>query len=330
VRIDRERLIALARRHVESQTAGDDVLAGYLIGSVAHGEPVLGGAADIDVVLIHAEPPAVEREIVPLSEDVHLDIAHHARSRYAQPRQLRVDPWLGPAVYAPIPLYDREHLFEWAQAAARGQYLRPDHAGRRATALLEEARRRRVDLGTARRWPSTYAAAVVGGANAVASLEGSPACGRRALLLLEARLTQAGYPEVFAHVLRLLGAEAVEGHTAAEWVAAWARAYDACARLAGDPMLSPHRRAYYLKGFQAFLEDGAPHALLFPMIQTWDRVLSTLEVFDLAPDHRPAWESALTVLGLEPAAADRRNHDLEAFLDQVEVILESWEKDHGV
>ena len=117
---------------------------------------------------------------------------------------------------------------------------------------------------------------------------------------------------------------------AAEWVAAWTRAYDACARLAGDPMLSPHRRAYYLKGFQAFLEDGAPHALLFPMIQVWDRVLSTLEVFDLAPDHRPAWESALTALGLEPAAADRRNHDLEAFLDQVEVILESWEKDHGV
>jgi hypothetical protein len=135
---------------------------------------------------------------------------------------------------------------------------------------------------------------------------------------------------VFASVLRLLGAEAVESHTAAEWVAAWARAYDACARLSGDPMLSPHRRAYHLKGFQAFLEDGSTQALLFPIIRIWHRVLSTLDVFDLAADHRPAWESALSTLGLEPAAADRRTHDLEAFLDQVEVILESWEKDHGV
>lgn len=330
MRIDRERLIDLARRDVESRTSGEHVLAAYLIGSVANGEPVLGGAADIDVVLIHAETPAVEREVVPLSEDVHLDIAHHGRARYAQPRLLRVDPWLGPAIYAPIPLYDREHLFEWAQAAARGQYLRADYTGLRAAALLEEARRRRADLATARRWPSTYVAAVMGAANAVASLEGAPACGRRTLRLLEARLSQAGYPEVFASVLRLLGAEAVEDHTAVEWVGAWARAYDACARLSADPLLSSHRRAYYLKGFQALLEEGAPQALLVPLIQIWDRVLSTLDVFDLAPDHRPAWQAALSSLGLEPAAAGRRADALEAFLDQIEVILETWEKDHGV
>jgi len=36
VRIDRERLIDLARRHVESRTSEDDVLAGYLIGIAAY------------------------------------------------------------------------------------------------------------------------------------------------------------------------------------------------------------------------------------------------------------------------------------------------------
>lgn len=329
MRIERDRLIELARREVAARAEKDHLLAAYLIGSVVSGEPVLGGAADIDVVMIHAEPPSTTREIVALSEDVHLDIAHHGRGQYAQPRQLRVDPWLGPAVYAPIPLFDRDHLFEWAQAAARGQYARPDFIVQRAAALLADARRRRADLPVARRWPSTFAAAAMAAANAVASLQSAPACGRRALLVLEARLAQAGHPEVFAAVQHMLGAEALETQVAREWVAAWARAYDACARLSGDPVLSPHRRAYYLKGFQALLEDGSPQAVLLALIQTWDRILFTLEAFDLAADYRDPWQAAMSSLQLSPDTANRRADELEAFLDRVDVIVETWEKEHG-
>jgi hypothetical protein len=329
VRIERERLIALARREVEARAEKDHLLAAYLIGSVTHGEPVLGGAADVDLVLIHGEPPSTAREVVPLSEDIHLDIAHHDRAIYAQPRALRVDPWLGPALYSPLALFDRDHLFEWAQASARGQYSRPDHVHARASALLAEARQRRAGLASARRWPSTYTSAVMDAANAVASLHGSPACGRRALMLLEARLERAGQADIFAAVLRLLGAESLQAQSVGDWVAAWARAFDECARISGDPVLSPHRRGYYLKGFQALLEEGAPHASLLGLIQTWDRVLSTLETFELAADHRSGWQAALASLELAPPTADRRADELEAFLDRVDVILERWEKDHG-
>lgn len=329
MRIDRERLVELARREVEARLQTDHLVAAYLIGSVAGGEPVLGGAADIDIVMIHDESPSSRREVVPLSEDVHLDIAHHGRERYAQPRQLRVDPWLGPAVYAPIPLYDRDHLFEWAQAAARGQYLRPDHVVQRAAALLAAGRRHRADLATTTHWLTTYVAGVTAAANAVASLDSAPACGRRTLLLLEARLVQAGHPELAPEVLHLLGAEALPDQPVEQWLEAWSLAYDACARFSGDPVLSPHRRAYYRKGIQALLtSDSAPAALL-PWLQTWDRVFSTLEAFDLQADHLDAWHSARAALQLASDDAARRADELETFLDRVEVILENWESEHG-
>ncbi|HLE23250.1 MAG TPA: hypothetical protein VI701_03005, partial [Anaerolineales bacterium] len=132
MRITRTQLIEAARREVERRAETDGLAAAYLIGSIVHDQAVLGGAADIDLVLIHDHQPDSRREIVGLSDEVHLDIAHHHRDQYAQPRLLRLDPWLGPAIYDPLPLHDPQHLFEWAQASARGQFLRPDHRAARA------------------------------------------------------------------------------------------------------------------------------------------------------------------------------------------------------
>ncbi len=140
--ITRAKLVELARREAEARAASGDLVSAYLVGSVAYGEPLLGGTADIDLVLIHAEDPATDREIVPLSADVHLDIVHHGRQRYAQPRGLRIDPWLGPAISGPVFLYDPQHFFEWAQAGARGQFFRADHTLARARSLLQAARDR--------------------------------------------------------------------------------------------------------------------------------------------------------------------------------------------
>ncbi|HET7010236.1 MAG TPA: hypothetical protein VFI11_05625 [Anaerolineales bacterium] len=329
MRVERQRLVELARREVETRVEKNGLLAAYLIGSVVSGEPVLGGSADIDLVLIHENPPTPEREIVPLSEDVHFDIAHHGRARYALPRQLRVDPWLGPAVYAPLSLFDRDHLFEWAQAGARGQYPRADFARQRASSLLDSARHLRDSLATTSYWPSTYVGAVLTGANAIASLAAPPACGRRAMLLLEARLAQAGHSEIYSAVLELIGAAGLQSRTAPDHVGAWARAYDVCARITGEPLLSRHRRAYHLKGFQALLEEGAPQALLPGLLQTWDRVMGTLETFELAANHRDDWQAALSALGLSADSTAARTAALEDYLDHIEITLEAWGREHG-
>ncbi len=329
MRITQGQLIELARREVERRAEGNGVVAAYLIGSIVHDRALLGGAADVDLVLIHDSPPLDSREIVALSEDVHLDIAHHHREIYAQPRRLRLDPWLGPAIYDPLLLHDPRHFFEWAQASARGQFLRADHRLSRARAFLERARQTQATLDPDRPWVSHYARAALAGANAIATLTGQPAAGRRALLLLETFCTEAEYPEAHTGLLALLGADGSTSQDLAGWVSDWAKAYDAGSPLTANPALAPERRAYYLKGFQALLESGQPHAILPTLLDTWEPLLSILDSFSDADPHRPAWEAATATLRLAAPSAADRFHELESYLDDLEGFLEGWSMRHG-
>ena len=324
MRVTRNQLIEAARREVERRSETNGLVAAYLIGSLVHDQAVLGGAADIDLVLVHDQPTPESREILGLSDEVHLDIAHHHRQQYAQPRQLRLDPWLGPAIYDPLPLHDPLHFFEWAQASARGQFLRADHRAARAAAFLERARRLRAAIDVQRPWVSLFARAGVCGANAIATLAAQPASGRRRLVLLEAAAAQAGLPEAHAALLRMLGAEAHPSPDLAGCVSAWARVFDAAGPLTAEPDLLPERRAYYLGGFHAQLESDSPQAVLFTLLDTWERTLATLDAFGQAAEHRPAWEEARAQLGLTDELAAARLDELEAYLDRLDAFLEDW------
>jgi hypothetical protein len=328
VRITQSQLVELARREVERRSEADGLAAAYLIGSIVHDRALLGGSADVDLVLIHEQEP-LQQQIVALSEDIHLDIAHHHRDQYAQPRRLRLDPWLGPAIYDPLPLHDPSHFFEWAQASARGQFLRADHRLTRAKAFLELARQAQAAIDVERPWVARYVRAALCGANGIASLAGQPAAGRRVVLLLDAAVREAGCPEAQAGLLRLLGADACSPHELASWASHWGKAYDAGCQLTADPALAPERRAYYLKGFQALLESGEPHAILPLLLDTWDRMLATVESFAQAESQRPAWDQALETLGLTQAASPRRLEELESYLDHLEAFLEGWSALHG-
>jgi hypothetical protein len=329
VRISRTLLVDVARQEVERRAEADGLVAAYLIGSLVHDQAVLGGAADVDLVLIHDHEPEQRREIVGLSDEVHLDIAHHHRATYAQPRRLRLDPWLGPAIYDPLPLYDPQHVFEWAQASARGQFLRADHRAARARAFLQRARRLQAALDLERPWVSALARAALCGANAIATHAGQPVAGRRPLLLLEAVAAESGCPEAYGGLMRLLGAERLRPIELTGWVSAWARAFDAGSPLSAEPDLLPERRGYYLLGFQAQLESASPGALLLTLIDTWERTLLTLETFSQAEDHRSAWEGARSDLELTDDSARRRLGELETYLDHLESFVEDWSAQHG-
>jgi predicted nucleotidyltransferase len=327
--VTRAKLIDLARREVEARAASGNVVSAYLVGSVAYGEPLLGGTADIDLVLIHAEAPDVDREMVPLSADIHLDIVHHARDRYAQPRGLRIDPWIGPAISGPVFLYDPQHFFEWAQAGARGQFFRADHAVARARSLLQSARAHlphplppHLDAGM-------LLDAALDGANAAASLAGAPAAGRRLLLDLERRAQALDRPELSDGVVRLIGIDRDDGREVPSWLAAWARAFDAASPLTTDPRLAPCRRSYHLSGFQALAEAGRPDAVVLPLLLIWGQTLRVLEALEQAAAFRPAWEDALHGLGLSPEALEPRALELESYLDAMETLIDAWAVRNG-
>ena len=110
MRITRELLHRIAEDTIENRAKEDNsIIAAYLHGTVMEGEdPVLGGAADIDIVFIHEDFDR-EREIIRMTEDVHLDIEHHSKDQYQPPKELRTRPWLGYAIYRCQLLYDPQH-----------------------------------------------------------------------------------------------------------------------------------------------------------------------------------------------------------------------------
>ncbi len=329
MRITQTLLIDLARREIEKRAEANGLLAAYLIGSVVHDQAVFGGAADIDLVLIHDGEALLGREIVGLSDDVHLDILHHDRQLYAQPRELRRDPWIGPAIYDPLPLYDPDHFFEWAQASIRGQFLRADFRVARAQTFLERARRLQSEIDPAADWIGRLVVSAFLGANAIATLAGPPASGRRALSALRQACQQAEFDQAYAGLLRLLGADRGGLHKASDWVGGWARAFDAAAPFSTRPELFPERRAYYLKAFQSQLESGEAEAILPALLETWARALSVLRGFSQEGDHLASFEAAAADLALDPDSAAERLADLDAYLDHLEAFLEDWSVRHG-
>jgi hypothetical protein len=320
LRITTEKLLELARKEAEDRPG---IVSGYVIGSAAGGDPVFGGTADVDLVLIHEYEPAVAREIVTLSDEVHLDISHHAKRLYEQPRELRVDPWLGPAMCEPVFLYDPNHFFEWAQASVRGQFHRPDYMLARGAAFLGKARLSLKGLETDRLWLSGWTSALLEAANAVASLDGFPASGRRVMPQLKSKLTELGHPEIYGYFLRSLGAEQFEDSMAAEWVDSWAAAFDSASKLSLDPELAEVRRGYYLGGFRAMIEEGSAVEILWPMLSTWDRAIHELG------ESQPHWPQILNTLELSADHAGERERELEDVLDQIEGILELWAEKVG-
>lgn len=321
MRITRDRLLALALKETERRAQRGEVISGYVIGSLASGDPLLGGSGDIDLVLIHDAEPPLEREFVPLSGQIHLDIAHRPRSFYRQPRQLRRHPWYGPEMCEPAFLYDPTHFFEWAQAAVRGQFHRLDFVHARALAFLQRARRYAADGRREPRWLRSYLHGLLETVNAVASLSGFPAAGRQVGAQLAAKLGELGYSELFQRFQLLLGADLLPVRVLPEWVGAWARAYDRALKQPGTAAeLAGVRRDYYLDGFQAMVEDGRGSLILWPLLASWERV---------AHANSEGWANLREQLRLSDRFADHRLEALERLQDEVDGQLEQWSERVG-
>ena len=115
MRLTRDLLIGSARTTAEElQIRHDDLVCVYLTGSVQEEEPLIGGTTDIDLICVHSIHAPTAREILPLGENCHLDIAHYTQSQYGKSKTLRLNPWLGSFLcYKPLVLFDNQHWFEY-------------------------------------------------------------------------------------------------------------------------------------------------------------------------------------------------------------------------
>jgi hypothetical protein len=338
MRITHDTLMKIAGDTVARSARADRLLLGaYLCGSLLTEEVLLGGAADIDLVLIHTEPVTERREIVRLTDEVHLDIAHHYHRDYREPRSLRVHPWLGPTINACRVMYDPQHFLDFTQASVRGQFDRSDFVFERARVLAEQARQVWFSFQTGKREPGPddildYLRSIELSANSIALLSGPPLTERRFLLQFPERTEVAGKPGLVAGLFGLLGASNLQPGMLQDWLPAWERAFMAVPEPYAVGSLHPDRRFYYLAAFQALLQPAQtpqlshPQAVLWPLLYRWSSAASRLPAGGPAQQE---WQSAMAQLGLSGIQFAERIQALDAYLDTVDETLESWARANG-
>jgi hypothetical protein len=334
MRINRQALLHIAQDTVDQRARQErGIVSAYLCGSLLEDEFLLGGATDIDLVFVHGDAPSLEREIVSLTDEVHLDIAHYAQKDFRQTRRLRMHPWLGPAIFSGKVLYDPQHFMDFTQASVRGQFSQPDHIMERARQQAEHARQMWMSFysappkGMGAKEVYQYLKAVEHAANALASLSGPPLTERRFLLRFAQRMDAAGRGGLHAGLLGLLGASHADAESLQIWLIAWRTCLQSLPADAVPPRLSPHRIPYYQRACEAMLDGGQPSAVLWPLLRTWTLAASLLPADS---DGVAAWKKAGNYLGLLGAGFSERIEALDAYLDTVEDILDEWARANGV
>lgn len=333
MRITTETLLKIARDTVAQRTRSDrSLLAIYLTGSLLESEPLLGGTTDIDLVFIHDTKVDVEREIQRLTDQVHLDIAHHARDDYRWARSLRLHPWLGSTIVGCKIMYDPQHFLDFTQASVRSQFARPDNLIGRSRGQAEHARQMWFtlhDLGSPAGLDDIelYFKAIEHVANAVASLSGPPLTERRFLLRFPQRAEAIGFPGLYAGLVGLLGGPNASSQAMQAWLPAWQAAYLAIPPRQASPRLHAHRCPYFQRAIEKGLDSDKPQDALWPLLHTWTDAIHLLPE---ESDHRQAWEEALQQLGLLGEGFPKRVEALDAYLDTVEEILDERARANGV
>lgn len=335
MRVTRESLIRIAKETAHERAYNNrDIVAAYLTGSLASGnDPMLGGATDVDIVLVHTSKPGIAREIFKLTPDFHLDISHRAKSDFKSPRELRADPLLGYEMYNPMLLFEREKFFEFMQAGLRAgsEFNSPALALGRSRKLLFEARKGWMDLmdiPNEKAGPTQvrqFLRSINHAANSVAEISGAPLSERRFLLDFPARAKAAERPNFTADLFNLTGASNVDASTLANWLVDWKAAFLAASESEkADVQIHAARLNYYEKGMHALLEGETPLTALWPLIRTWTLCAAIL------PASASNWLAACQQLGLlGPGFVDRVSA-LDHYLDEIEVRLDEIAKLNGL
>ncbi len=291
-------------------------------GSLLYGSPLLGGAGDIDLVFIHNSPPATDNQIIKLTPEIHFDIEHHDEVLYRKPREIRLDPWLGPTIYDAQPLYDPRHFLDYTQSGARSNFSFPENIEARSKPLIAQARQFWMDRQVSApgeilvEFPA-FLQALNNAVNAVALQSGPPLPTRRLALDFPARAAAVGAPGLAVAFNHLLGSIALPPDLMKSWLVEWDLVINAL-QAAGKGTMLVEKKSYYRSAMDSILKSAQPQDLVWPLINTWTEALSLLPEME---KNQLAWTKAITNLGFAGKDYQTRLAALDSFLEMCESLI---------
>ena len=335
MRITHGLLLKNAKQWVmERQAADHSLVCAYLSGSLADSDDaedaLIGGAGDVDVVCVHNSLNPPDRELVRLTDRIHLDIWPVAQSAYEDPKQLRMNPWIGHDLFRKPPvLFDKNHWFDFVLAGAFSKYDQPENVVLRALYFLNNARERLQAMAfgevAPQAWLSAYLQSLSDGANLLAVIADGPLSTRRLLLAFPARAADLEIPQWTGCLIEAFSRGVPESDTLAQWIRQWDEVFNRQAEPTGmPPDLDPLKIPYYRQAMETFAPSAPMSALWILLFTLGQRLAISSETTP------PSVVEMLQSVGLGEETREEREESLEALIDDAEEVLEEWAKNRGL
>lgn len=333
MRLTRDLLIGSARTTAEElQIRHDDLVCVYLTGSVQEEEPLIGGTTDIDLICVHSIHAPTAREILPLGENCHLDIAHYTQSQYGKSKTLRLNPWLGSFLcYKPLVLFDSQHWFEYTQAGVSAQFLQPGVVGQRVEPFIKEARQIWLELSQNQAEPDVdnlwrYLKSLELAGNALACLVGVPITERRFIADLPVRCEALERPGLAAGLVDLYQPTDEMEYPWEPWIQEWRACLLAANTKKNFPVrVHSLRIPYYEKAILANMADNKAQAL-WMLLRTW--TIAAGQFAKRSPETE-SWRKCMQAIQLGKEHFSSRLQALDVYLEAVEETISNWRMQNG-
>jgi hypothetical protein len=335
VRITKELLISTAKDTVKRRTfgGGGDIVCAYITGSLTFEDPLIGGSTDIDLIFVHALDSQQRREIVPIADDFHLDIAHYPQTVFSQPRELRTDAWIGGFFcHYPIVVEDNNHWFDYVRSGVFAHFFQPPNILQRVRPFADTARKIWMDLNMQKeedhhRVIQQYLQAIKSAANAIACLTSVPLTDRRLIPDFQRSAEAVKMPGLSGGLADLLlPADPIEPNWET-WVDNWEIAFSSYQQKENpSPSFAPCRRLYYKNAILEFSELNSP-AALWILLRTWSHMAAELSQNSVS---QHGFDDLLKLLLLDKDNFSARLSALDQFLDVVEETIDTWQMSAGI
>lgn len=334
MRITRDLLLSTAKDTVKREIfSSNDIVCAYLTGSITREDPLIGGTTDIDLIYIHSLEYPQKREIIPVTDDFQLDIAHYSQSFFSKPRRLRSDAWVGSFLcHYPILLHDTNHWFDYVRSGIFAHFFEPNYIIQRVKPFIETARQNWLELLNQQpnddfSFMNRYLRIIKDAANAVACLTSVPLTDRRLLIDFPQAVQSINMPGLEGGLVDLIvPADPIEPEWDI-WIDNWNTAFSSLQQVDKKPLsYSSCRRSYYEKAILG-LKDEKSHAALWLLLWTWSLIVSRLPRINSG---QKGYGDFLAQLSLGTDHFSERLSSLDKFLDAVEESIEGWSANSGL
>jgi len=232
-----------------------------------------------------------------------------------------------PLINSNIILFDTDHWLEFLQSSVTAEFHRTDNVLARVNALLSSGREIWQNLYATPpaehlNWLDNFLQALAFGANALAGLIGPPLTTRRFMPDFNQRMHTLGTPDIYPVFCGLLGCMEEHENKFSVWIDAFEKDLELFAGTGSPPPhLSACRQAYYVQGIKALAYDDNPTHMVWPLLRTW------LDLHIASPQETPGfdiWQDLLNSHNFTEEVCDAKVRGLDAFLDRIEILIETW------